>query len=380
MRLRDKLLIMNYFKEYYHKYVDKVINDIQDIEAREFAFIDFEGVMRRHIALKKEYASRWIIEVSPRDFYHSSAYYLFPEKEMGQKDWQGGDLIFDIDLDHIKTYQPKEIIICEENGHKVVKSIEDCGSGRIRKIVFIDEKGINKTKKEVVRLIEILIRDFDFKTDNLKIYFSGGRGFHLHINREDVLKLDSYTRMELKDYITLDGFDILNVNSLDNRVVEELRRMLSMRDEILYTFFTDSDVKELASLFNTVSSVRSLKKMISKELRYKINQFVVEYIGISIDGVVTVDTSRLIRVPYSLHGKTGLIKKHVEYTELDDFNPFTDAIREDECMMKLYVTYLPEIYWLNREYGPIYDDEVTVPFSLGVYLISRGLGYGGKRC
>lgn len=379
MKLRDKLLIKNYFKEYYFKNVDKIANEINEIDSREFAYIDFDGGMRRHIALTKEVFHKWVVDVVPRDFYHSSAYYLFPDKEMGQKDWQGGDLIFDIDLDHIKTYKPEEIILCRDSEVTVVDREEDCHSGKINKIVFIDEKGIEMAKRELIRLIELLVRDFDFKLEDINIYFSGGRGFHVHISRENVLEFDSYVRMEIKDYITLDGFDIFNITSFDNRVIDEFRKMLNMNSKTLNEVFSLDELTILKNIFSKGASLKKLRKEINRNLREKINRFIIDHIGVSIDGVVTVDTSRLIRTPYSMHGKTGLIKIRIDYSDLDNFNPFTNAIRSDESMMQLHVYYLPEVFWHGEYYGPVYNEKIKVPFSLGIYLISRGLGYGGRR-
>lgn len=298
---------------------------------------------------------------------------------MGQKDWQGGDLIFDIDLDHIKTYKPEEIILCRDSEVTVVDREEDCHSGKINKIVFIDEKGIEMAKRELIRLIELLVRDFDFKLEDINIYFSGGRGFHVHISRENVLEFDSYVRMEIKDYITLDGFDIFNISSFDNRVIDEFRKMLNMNSKTLNEVFSLDELTILKNIFNKGASLKKLRKEINRSLREKINRFIIDHIGVSIDGVVTVDTSRLIRTPYSMHGKTGLIKIRIDYSDLDNFNPFTNAIRSDESMMQLHVYYLPEVFWHGEYYGPVYNEKIKVPFSLGIYLISRGLGYGGRR-
>ncbi len=380
MKLRDKLLISGYFKEYYYKNARNVVEAIRDLESREFAYIDFDGVMKRHIALNADSAEKWIIETCPKDLYHSSAYYLFPDKEMGMKDWQGGDLIFDIDLDHLKNYKPNEIILCKEGDETRLASDEDeCEEKEYTKVIFIDEEGILHAKRETVRLIEILVRDFDFKPEDIKIFFSGGRGFHIHIYREDILDYDSYIRMELKDYITLDGFDIANILTYDCRAIDEMRKFISTNDEIVRQLFSPNEIRIITDILRSKPSVRKLRSILNKGLRDKINRFVTDYIGVSIDGVVTVDTSRLIRAPYSLHGKTGLIKTAVNYENLDDFNPFVDAVREDESMMELNIIYMPEVYWYNDTYGPYQNERAIVPFSLGIYLISGGLGYGGKR-
>jgi len=43
------------------------------------------------------------------------------------------------------------------------------------------------------------------------------------------------------------------------------------------------------------------------------------------DRMVTIDTSRLIRLPDTIHGGSGLVAKHV--TDLDRFDPLTDGAR-----------------------------------------------------
>ncbi len=373
IKRRDLILIENYFREYYYKNVSKILNSIRDFESREFAYIDFDNIMRRHISLEVDGFKNWLMENTPRDFYHSTAYYLFPSKNMEAKSWEGADLVFDIDLDHIRDYRARKIIVCiEEGGVRIAEEKNHC-NGETKEIMLLEEEGFERAKRELYTLIEVLIRDFDIKEGDMNIYFSGGRGYHIHIISDEYLKLDSYARMEIKDYLTFDGVDIKNIKTPDSRPVIAFLNSLMREDDDLKEVFTERELVVLKKMANEGGEkfLRGIRR--NKELASKVNQYITKYLGIQIDGVVTVDVSRLIRVPYSLHGKTGLMKKRIMYEELDGFNPLSDAVREDEKKVKIKILYCPKIYWYDREYGPYNEEEAAVPFSLAVYLVTRGL-------
>lgn len=369
MKRRDLILIENYFREYYYKNVNQIIRDIYSIDSREFGYIDFNDIMRRHIALKPGEFKEWLLENVPKHFYHSSAYYMFPEKEMGAKIWEGGDLVFDIDLDHIKGYDPKKIIVCvEDKNYVTVDDVNECKEN-YKEIIFLDSEGVSRAKKELVNLLETLNRDFDIKLDSMKIYFSGARGYHVHITNDQLLKLDSYARMEIKDYLTYDGFDIRYAKSINARPVVTFLSAVINSDERLNIIFSTDEIDFLKSISNIKDFSLFLKRRNKEEkIIKKINIFISKFLGIQIDGVVTADISRLIRVPHSLHGKTGLRKTQIPYDSLDSFDPFSDAVRKDEEKIRLKVLYCPKTFWYNDEYGPYFNDEVVIPFSLGIYL------------
>src|SRR4030042_2465015 len=99
---------------------------------------------------------------------------------MGEKKWLGADLIFDLDADHVE-------------GTKGLPY----------------EQMLERVKEEVVRLIdEFLLGDLGFEEDELKIVFSGGRGYHVHINSPRVITLTSHERREIVDYVTGTDLDM----------------------------------------------------------------------------------------------------------------------------------------------------------------------------
>ena len=376
MKKRDLILIENYFREYYYRNADVIVRSIPSLESREFAYIDFDNIMKRHIALKRKELRTWLLENIPKHFYHSSAYYMFPEKEMDSKEWRGTNLVFDIDLDHIIGYEPKKIVLCEDGENNIITEDKHECKGKIREIIILDEDGLLAARKELLNLLEILSRDFDIKPEEMQIFFSGARGYHVHVKSDRFLKLDSYARMEIKDYLTFDGIDVKYIKTANSRPIVKFFNAILSSDKRLKMVFSDSEIeclKKLSSEKNLYLLLKEIKKR--RNILEKTNKFVSNFLGVQIDGVVTVDVSRLIRVPYSLHGKTGLIKTPIPYKSLDSFNPFSDAVKRGEERIKLKILYCPKIFWYDDEYGPYFNDEKVIPFSLGIYLSMNGLAY-----
>ena len=123
--------------------------------------------MIRHKSFEEINQLRNFINLTvPSNVYYSSAYYENPNAPMNKKNWLGADLIFDIDADHLE-------ISCRANhGDK-----------------WICENCLNEAKKEAIKLIEVLITDFGLPPNNINVYFSGNRGYHIHANSIKVRNL-----------------------------------------------------------------------------------------------------------------------------------------------------------------------------------------------
>ncbi len=106
---------------------------------------------------------------------------------MQEKEWLGAELIFDLDADHIE------------------------GANKMTYAQILDE-----VKKHTLRLINVLMDDFGFTEDNIHLYFSGGRGYHVHIESDAVYQLDSDARREIGDYIRIEGINIDDLKNLDD--------------------------------------------------------------------------------------------------------------------------------------------------------------------
>ncbi|HPH48631.1 MAG TPA: DNA primase catalytic subunit PriS, partial [Methanothrix sp.] len=96
-------LLVSRFRSYY---LESSLETPPGLESREWGFLFFDDSgMRRH----KSFFSRgevvdYVRAMVPRHVYHSAAYYQRPgAPTMKEKIWQGADLIFDLDADHLKN-------------------------------------------------------------------------------------------------------------------------------------------------------------------------------------------------------------------------------------------------------------------------------------
>jgi DNA primase small subunit len=184
VNFRTKQFLRKRFADYYQ---NSQLTLPHDFPRREWGFIFFdelpEVVMRRHKAFSRESeALDYIRGMVPAHAYHSAAYYEFPgAATMKEKKWQGADLIFDLDADHLP--------------------------GKVHSY-----KGmLDNVKIETGKLLfDFLLGDFGFSEDEIGIVFSGGRGYHIHVHdlKEKVLKMESAERREIVDYLSGTGLSI----------------------------------------------------------------------------------------------------------------------------------------------------------------------------
>ncbi|MCX9025963.1 MAG: DNA primase catalytic subunit PriS [Candidatus Methanoperedens sp.] len=181
MNFRTKQYLRKRFGDYYQ---NAILTLPPELERREWGFIFFdelpEVVMRRHKAFSRENeAFDYLRGMVPAHAYHSAAYYKFPgAATMKEKQWQGADLIFDLDADHLpmKARSYAEML--------------------------------SNVKTETMKLLDFLLDDFGFPEDNISVVFSGGRGYHIHVRDPKVLELESAERREIVDYVSGTGLSI----------------------------------------------------------------------------------------------------------------------------------------------------------------------------
>jgi DNA primase small subunit len=88
------------------------------------------------------------------------------------------------------------------------------------------------------------------------------------------------------------------------------------------------------------------------------------------DEPVTCDVKRLIRLPGSLHGKTGLKVSEVTLDTLDDYDPLTEAIVFDDSPVSILMKQ-DEIVTLNNQTYNLSEGITEVPLFLAVFLIGK---------
>ncbi len=309
-----KLFLIKKFREYYER------NDIElpkEFEKREFAIVPLESLpdffMIRHLSFKSynDFKS-YIISKVPAHLYYSSAYYRYPEKEMDKKEWIKADLIFDIDADHLPV-----------------------------KASF--EKLLEIAKREVKKLVTILKKDFGISDEFIKVYFSGHRGYHIHVFSEEYSYLSSAERREIVDYITANNPLIFNGKKFHN--------------------------SNIALRVKRYVKKKTGKENISKKDLKIVNE-ALQKLRVHIDTVVTADVKRLIRFPNSIHGKTGL--RVVEVEDLKSFKPLRDSIAFSDNPVEVTVLKRVKINIGECKLNLHAGDRVKIPEYAAVFLLCRG--------
>jgi len=330
---------------------------------REFAAFPFasENLMRRHASFRSADEMRSFLRTEvPRHVYYSSAYYRLPDHpKMAQKEWLGADLIFDLDADHLRgaerlTY-PQQLDLVKE---------------RVRDL-----------------LQDFLFGDFGIDPTTTHLVFSGGRGYHVHVQGEEFLPLTSPERRELVEYVMGIGFDPatavveareeasnpLQIPDLDGgveagrprrargpraykrlvppetpgwrgRTTRSVQRLLARWEglgreaaalEMERLGLPKREARHLAKTLVEEGRARSIRTTLSLEvfprevpkefLDLVLRQAAIEVQG-ETDAPVTTDIHRLIRLPNSLHGGSGLRVVPIEPGQLDAFEPLRDAL------------------------------------------------------
>jgi DNA primase small subunit len=399
--------IQKTFAEYYKQHSSSIPPPTQ-IEKREFGFLLFEKrMMLRHRGFRDVGNLRSSISATvPSDIYYSSAYYESPEAEMRAKGWLGADLIFDIDADHIPTPCATEHDIwtcnnCGSSGRgKHAPKCPSCGGTKFKEKTWPCEICLEAAKVETIKLIDVLSEDFGFSTDRLTVAFSGHRGYHVHVESEETKELDSLARKEIVDYVMGTGLEAdfhgLGRGASSERVFSgpdlSARGWRGRVARGTYDFLLTASVEELEKaglaksiakklVLNRDSLLESWKekgpwgsfKGLGIETWKKIVQYGVEKQSVKVDTVVTPDINRLIRLPNSLHGKTGLKKFEFPIADIDGFDPLRSAVAFKEGVVTVDVSEAPQFRVEENTYGPFERQRVELPTAAALMLLCKGV-------
>lgn len=391
------------FSEYYNDPSNIVPAPISP-EQREFGYLMFkERFMVRHKSFSGINSLRAVLnQTVPSDVYHSCAYYENPDFDMDKKGWLGADLVFDIDADHIpsscnKIHDEFTCTKCGFSGKGITPEVcPACEGTKFATKTWPCELCIQSAREETAKLIDMLSGDFGFSFDELHVFFSGHRGFHVHVENESVRSLDAMARKEIVDYITglgLRMFEIEQGNKSRSRKPKAKFRLhdfgwdgrikAGMKDLIVNG--TKEDFKNIglkADLF--VNNRQAILNRcfgdglwggvpgISDGTWLKLASYVKTLRSSNIDTVVTTDVHRLIRMNGTLHGKTGLKKVEFPAKDLQTFDPFSGAVAFKKGTVKVKVSDVPKFKMSGETLGPFKDEVRELPTAAAVMLICKG--------
>jgi len=382
---------LEFLKKQFHWYYKNNKIELPDrFGKREYAFILFGGRgMIRHIGFsKRKEIFDFLVDRVPCHVYYSSAYYQYPDAPtMQEKKWMGAELIFDLDSDHLPNAE---------------------------KLSYNQQ--LDAVKKEFIKLVnDFLLDDFGFDEKYVTLYFSGGRGYHCHVTDPRILGLSSGDRREIVDYIT--GRDLKDSLVFHEQVTGRRsygrinypsgkslkmprpdepgwrgrisRGVIEIINEIKksdnpYEKLREYGVKknDAEKLLNDLSEER-IKRIKEGQLdqsktirRFFLNNAlrktaVVMSAG-ETDEPVTCDIKRLIRLPGSLHGKTGLKVQKIPLDKLESFNPLNDTVVFPEKDIKIDLIKNFEIT-IKKQSFKLEPGVQKVPLYLGVFLVGRKL-------
>ena len=380
---------LDFLHHHFQSYYRVAPVDLPDrFSRREFAFVFFGGRgMLRHLSFSKKQALYDFVGTrAPAHAYYSTAYYQTPDaRTMQEKGWMGAELIFDLDADHLPNAD-----------------------------VIPYHQQLSLVKKEFYKLVDdFLLKDFGFEESSLELYFSGGRGYHCHVKDPKILHLDSGERREIVDYIIGRDFSdsvvffdhstgVTKIGSQQYSSGKSLtmpspdepgwrgrisRGLIELIEDIIQSDDPIKKLKEygvasataerLVADFSSdrINRIKQGKLDQSKAIRrFFLNNILrktaVSYASGETDEPVTCDTKRLIRLPGSLHGKTGLKVTAVTLDTLKEFDPLQDAIAFSDESIQIEMLQKNEVFFNNKTFD-LEEGMQEVPLYLAIFLIGR---------
>jgi DNA primase small subunit len=374
---KEAAFVTKLISEYY-KGPESIAPD--KINSREFGAGTFERkIAYRHMFFPKDSEfKKFLVEKAPPYLSCSAAYYKRPDaRPMENKGWLGSELVFDLDATDMN-------LTCQwEHGRSWVCPV--C---------------LDSVKAETIKLIEeFLIPDFGFSPNELEINFSGNRGYHVHIKRESVLKLDAEARKQISDYISGNGVEVESIfptmGQKGVKLVGPKPNEKGWRGKIARNLIVNLEkgTDNLLSMGIDKTTAKNLyRKRALIELGINNGNWDMVYIknkadfwkkiltnqaiaqSDRIDKNVTKDPTHLIRLPGTIHGETGLVAKKVgSLTELGGFDPMKEAIAFKKGEITITTTSKEKLLIDGQTFGPYISEKVTLPVYAGIYLTLKGL-------
>jgi DNA primase small subunit len=284
------------------------------------------------------------------------------------------------------------------------------------------ERQLHEIKMELISLVDdFLLDDFGFGENDLLITFSGGRGYHVHVRSQRVRLLTSPERREIVDFIQGTGLEAETafrqrsidrtpygsvfkldmpkpddggwsarvyrglmdfVGQLEQMPEEEALERLSEFEgigektaSVIYSSLFDGETggrgvdRLREGIFDFFPRDSFRNHLVKVAVSHTLDTYHRE-----IDEPVTADIRRLIRLPRSLHGKSGMRVTILDRDEVDEFIPLRDAFPESFGDDPVKVTLTQDIsISLKEEKLNLHEGITDVPEFAAVFLMCRGL-------
>ena len=244
---------------------------------------------------------------APFAAYTSVSFYERPEKRQG---WQGAELVFDIDAKDLP--------------------VKGCGCppGKVCEVC------LEEAKEHLLLTRDVLRGDLGLK--RLRYVYSG-RGYHLRVFDEEVMGIDSSVRAMILDYVS---GGVLPGNT-EWRLGGGYPGVFKERALTILRRLSEDKLREMPGIGpKKAAELRKNLRKVANELEdgsFATAQRVLKNKGLEtlleglrrhnsslLDGKVTVDIKRILRLPSSLHSAVSM--KCMEVRNIEKFQPLRDAV------------------------------------------------------
>ncbi len=384
MEQRTRAYLRGRFGDYYRRTDPTPPPDAADREWGYVPWTEEPGAtyVRHNSLLDLGNLGAFLARERPRHVYFSAGRYETPgASTMSGKSWRSSDLVFDLDADHLPATAP---------GDSYREMLAEC-------------------KTALVRLLDFLESDFAF--ENLTVAFSGSRGYHVHVRDDAVQQLERDARREIVDYVRGIGLDpdgLVRTEMRGNVTVRVLptgggwgrrvhERLLAFVDELegVDREAALARLRELegigeeraGTVYGAIQHNREAIERGNLEaggvgLRTLVDSLVGEVVAeqnAPIDEPVTTDTNRLIRLPGSLHGGSGLAVRRIPREQVGEFDPLVEGVPETFRGHDIAIEVTDGgTVELGGDRFTLQEREHTVPEYLGVFLMCRGRAEKGR--
>lgn len=351
------------FFKYYYENLDKLVPP-GPIKNREFGFFLGKnmGMLRHKCFNSLEDFHKFVLNEVPLDIYVSAARYEDPSnRDMQEKKLINAEFFFDIDAETTIAGTEESAWACPKCGGYdlgIEEKCPACGS-IVEHAEIINEGQLEKALKEVEKLIMILTDDLGMNEDHIYVFFSGNRGYHVHVDQEEFINVTAEGRREVVDYLLIQGFE-------EKRLIDFFKKRQNTDDlkgviGRVYRMVLENCGSKPGAFYD------------GRRILKHINQ-AVEELRVRIDPVVTIDIHRLMRMPSSINSNSGMAKKKIRLPDLYSFNPLRDAVVLGEEETVVRVKAVPRFRLGGKSFGPFKNEEVELPAYAAVYIVCKGLG------
>jgi DNA primase small subunit len=397
---------MTWLRGLVQKYYSSVtIAPAYDVSRREFGYGSIQKIDTRHAGFATNAElNAFLRNVSPLFISASVSQFLNPEARPNPtKGLVGSDLIYEFDADDIPTdckqiHDSWACPHCGAQGKGRVLKCTSCAHGT-KVDEWVCSECVNATKTQTFSLLSVLRDDIGFSDDAISVNFSGSKGYHTHIRSTAVFSLPKSARVELMDYLSLHEMDLSSLGfAFDGkqyscpppsqakghalRLVREIIRLVESASIEEWGVFSGVSPRSLRPFLSQrqrlVQEVRAgilppLPGKRTEPFWNSVLSALVDRHRLFIDRQTSGDIYKLIRVPDTIHGSTGLLAKTISLDSLPEFDPFAECVAFSwVSQRKVFVKACPTIRIGSETLDGLSEKEITVPGPLAAYLVGWG--------